>query len=53
MALGDADGAQVVVEDGLKEGERVIEGFQKVRPGMAVAVSEAPPGNAERPEREG
>ena len=55
MALGDADGAQVVVEDGLKEGERVIvEGIQKVRPGMAVAVSEAPPpGHAELPEREG
>jgi membrane fusion protein (multidrug efflux system) len=44
IALGAAEGEQVVVQDGLKEGERVIvEGIQKVRPGMAVAVSEAPP----------
>ena len=44
VALGDAEGAQVVVEDGLSEGERIIvEGIQKVRPGMAVAASEAPP----------
>jgi membrane fusion protein, multidrug efflux system len=34
----------VVVEDGLNEGDRIIvEGIQKVRPGMAVAVSERPP----------
>jgi membrane fusion protein (multidrug efflux system) len=44
VTLGDAEGAQVVVESGLDEGERVIvEGIQKVRPGMAVAASEAPP----------
>jgi membrane fusion protein, multidrug efflux system len=44
VTLGDAAGAQVVVESGLDEGERVIvEGIQKVRPGMAVAASEAPP----------
>jgi tRNA-binding EMAP/Myf-like protein len=34
----------VVVEDGLNEGDRtIVEGIQKVRPGMAVAVSEGPP----------
>jgi membrane fusion protein, multidrug efflux system len=44
VSLGDAEGAQVVVERGLNQGERVIvEGIQKVRPGMAVAASEAPP----------
>ena len=44
VRLGALEGVQVVVEDGLSEGERVIvEGIQKVRPGMAVAVSEAEP----------
>jgi hypothetical protein len=44
VRLGALEGVQVVVEDGLNEGEQVIvEGIQKVRPGMAVAVSEAPP----------
>jgi membrane fusion protein (multidrug efflux system) len=44
VTLGDAEGAQVVVESGLNEGERVIvEGIQKVRPGMSAAASEAPP----------
>jgi hypothetical protein len=44
LRLGAVEGAQVVVQDGLNEGERVIvEGIQKVRPGMAVAVSEEPP----------
>ena len=44
VTLGPSEGAQAVVQDGLKEGERVIvEGIQKVRPGMAVAASEAPP----------
>ena len=44
VRLGALEGVQVVVEDGLSEGERVIvEGIQKVRPGMAVAVSEAKP----------
>jgi membrane fusion protein, multidrug efflux system len=42
VALGASEGTRVVVQDGLKEGERVIvEGIQKVRPGMAVAASEA------------
>jgi membrane fusion protein, multidrug efflux system len=60
VSLGDAEGAQVVVESGLDEGERVIvEGIQKVRPGMAVAASEAPPATpapapgAGQPPREG
>ena len=44
VTLGDAEGAQVVVERGLNEGERIIvEGIQKVRPGMTVAASEAQP----------
>jgi membrane fusion protein (multidrug efflux system) len=44
VTLGDAEGTQVVVERGLNEGERIIiEGIQKVRPGMAVAASEARP----------
>jgi multidrug efflux pump subunit AcrA (membrane-fusion protein) len=44
VKLGLAEGVQVVVEGGLNEGDRVIvEGIQKVRPGMAVAVSEAEP----------
>jgi membrane fusion protein (multidrug efflux system) len=44
VRLGAMEGAQVVIEDGLSDGERVIvEGIQKVRPGMAVAVSEAEP----------
>jgi membrane fusion protein (multidrug efflux system) len=44
VRLGGSEGVQAVVEDGLSEGERVIvEGIQKVRPGMAVAVSEAEP----------
>ena len=46
VRLGVLEGVQVVVENGLNEGDRVIvEGIQKVRPGMAVAVtaSEAQP----------
>jgi membrane fusion protein (multidrug efflux system) len=44
VRLGPAGGAQSVVEAGLSAGERVIvEGIQKVRPGMAVAASEGPP----------
>jgi membrane fusion protein (multidrug efflux system) len=44
VALGASEGTRVVVQSGLREGERVIvEGIQKVRPGMAVAASEAPP----------
>jgi membrane fusion protein, multidrug efflux system len=44
VTLGAAEGAQVVVESGLNEGERIIvDGIQKVRPGMTVAASEARP----------
>jgi membrane fusion protein, multidrug efflux system len=47
VTLGDAAaGTSAVVKEGLKEGERVIvEGVQKVRPGMVVAATEAPPAN--------
>jgi membrane fusion protein, multidrug efflux system len=54
VSLGAMAGARVVVEDGLNEGERVIvEGVQKVRPGMTVEASEqppAPPSGATEPE---
>jgi membrane fusion protein, multidrug efflux system len=44
VTLGAAEGAQVVVESGLNEGERIIvDGIQKVRPGMTVAATEAAP----------
>ncbi len=44
VKLGASEGTQAVIEDGLKEGERVIvEGIQKARPGMVVAATEAPP----------
>jgi membrane fusion protein, multidrug efflux system len=44
VTLGDAEGPQVVVESGLSEGERIIvDGIQKVRPGMTVAATEATP----------
>jgi membrane fusion protein (multidrug efflux system) len=44
VTLGDAQGTQVVVESGLKEGERIIvDGIQKVRPGMTVAATAATP----------
>jgi hypothetical protein len=40
---GAVQGPQVVVQSGLKAGDKVIiEGIQKARPGMAVAASEAP-----------
>jgi membrane fusion protein (multidrug efflux system) len=42
VTLGDEAGTQVVIREGLQQGERVIvEGVQKVRPGMVVAGSEA------------
>ena len=54
VRLGAMEGARVVVEDGLNDGERVIiEGIQKVRPGMIVEASEerpAPPSSATKPE---
>jgi membrane fusion protein, multidrug efflux system len=44
VTLGAMQGARVVVEEGLADGERVIvEGIQKVRPGMTVEASEPPP----------
>jgi membrane fusion protein (multidrug efflux system) len=43
VKVGATEGTQAVIQDGLKEGERVIvEGIQKVRPGMVVAAAEAP-----------
>jgi membrane fusion protein, multidrug efflux system len=40
VRLGALEGDQVVVEDGLNVGDRVVvEGIQKVRRGMAVAVT--------------
>jgi membrane fusion protein (multidrug efflux system) len=43
VKLGASEGTQAVIQEGLKEGERVIvEGIQKVRPGMVVAAAEAP-----------
>jgi membrane fusion protein (multidrug efflux system) len=44
VALGAPAGTNVVVQSGLKQGERIIVGgIQKVRPGMQVAAKEAPP----------
>jgi membrane fusion protein (multidrug efflux system) len=44
VTLGDLVGTQAVVLDGLDAGERlIVEGIQKVRPGMAVMASEAQP----------
>jgi membrane fusion protein (multidrug efflux system) len=41
---GAVAGAQVVVQAGLKAGDKVIvEGIQKARPGITVAATEAPP----------
>jgi len=42
---GPPDGSDIVVTDGLKQGEQVIvDGIQKVRPGQAVSVTVLPPG---------
>jgi membrane fusion protein (multidrug efflux system) len=47
VTLGEATGTQAVVREGLQEGERVIvQGIQKVRPGVTVTASEAPPTGA-------
>jgi membrane fusion protein, multidrug efflux system len=47
VVLGPQQDTGMVVENGLREGERIIvEGIQKVRPGMQVAASEAEPGGA-------
>ena len=43
VKTGVEDGRDIVVTDGLKEGELIIvEGIQKVRPGQVVAASVAP-----------
>ena len=48
VALGAPAGTNVVVQSGLKQGERIIVGgIQKVRPGMQVAAKEAPPAPGE------
>lgn len=45
VKLGDNDGRDVVVTEGLKAGDRVItEPLQKLKPGMPVEVAAAPPG---------
>jgi membrane fusion protein, multidrug efflux system len=47
--VSSAIGDRWLVEDGLAAGERVVtEGLQKIRPGVAVAATEAgaPPGSA-------
>ena len=45
VVLGPQQDTGMVVENGLREGERIIvEGIQKVRPGMQVAASEIQPG---------
>lgn len=45
VKLGDNDGNDVVVTDGLKTGERVItEQLQKLKPGTPVEVAATPPG---------
>ena len=44
VTIGAQQDTGTVVRDGLKEGERVVvEGIQKVRPGMQVAASEIQP----------
>jgi membrane fusion protein, multidrug efflux system len=43
VKTGVEDGRDIVITDGLKEGEHIIvEGIQKVRPGQVVAASVAP-----------
>lgn len=44
VEIGQEQGAEVVVQSGLKDGERIIiEGIQKVRPGQRVRPTEAEP----------
>ncbi len=44
VTLGDKHEVNVIVREGLEVGERVIsEGLQKVRPGVMVNISQAPP----------
>jgi len=54
VKVGERTGPHWVIDEGLKPGDRVIvEGLQKVRPGMLVAVKphqkEAPPGKGPAP----
>ena len=59
LELGDRVGSDIIVKKGLEGGETVVvEGMQKVRPGMAVAPTDkAPPaampgkGGAEKQEK--
>ena len=45
ISTGQERGGEIVVTEGLKEGERIItQGIQKVRPGIEVQPSEAAPG---------
>ncbi|HEX5079129.1 MAG TPA: efflux RND transporter periplasmic adaptor subunit [Geminicoccaceae bacterium] len=61
VTLGTEHGTDVVVQSGLKQGEKVIvEGIQKVRPGIVVTATEAQPmmpggaaGAAATPEKRG
>jgi membrane fusion protein (multidrug efflux system) len=47
LTLGRAAGDEMIVEEGLKEGDLVIvEGIQKVRPGSLVEPSRVPPSTA-------
>ena len=47
LTLGRAVGDEMIVEEGLKEGDLVIvEGIQKVRPGSLVEPSTVPPSTA-------
>ena len=42
---GPTDGADIIITDGLKQGEQVIvDGIQKVRPGQTVSVTVLPAG---------
>ena len=44
VSVGDLAGAQAVIRNGLRAGDRVIvDGIQKVRPGIAVTTSEGAP----------
>ena len=44
VKLGSVEGSDIVAEQGLKQGERVIvQGIQKVRPGMVVAPAQEAP----------
>ena len=44
VKLGAVEGSEIVIEQGLKQGERVIvQGIQKVHPGMVVAPAQEAP----------